>query len=166
VLTTPARKLAALRRHQPENSPAARLRDDAHITDRAIRLASRHQARENHMRKLILISVLALASVTAQAGQQRGLVLASGDAPNSSERIESVNPEPRKTDVKPEAPRPARETLAPASSPAKQVFAPAKKQVFTPVKQASSLANRVQARGYENQEAEARRIAALYGVSW
>jgi len=121
------------------------------------------------MRKVILISVLALASVTAQAGQQRGLVLASGDAPNSSERIESVNPEERKADVKPEAPRPARETLAPvkpASSPAKQVFTPAKKQVFTPVKQASSLANRVQARGYENQEAEARRIAALYGVSW
>ncbi len=113
------------------------------------------------MRKLILISVLALASVTAQAGQQRGLVLASSDAPNASERIESVNPEPRKTDVKPEAPRPATEISAPvkpASSPAKQVF--------TPVKQASTLANRVHATGYENQEAEARRIAALYGVSW
>ena len=121
------------------------------------------------MRKLILISVLALASVTAQAGQQRGLVLASSDAPNSSERIESVNPEERKADVKPEAPRPARETSAPvkpASSPATQVFTPAKKQVFTPVKQASTLANRGHARGYENQEAEARRIAALYGVSW
>jgi hypothetical protein len=121
------------------------------------------------MRKLILISVLALASVTAQAGQQRGLVLASSDAPNASERIESVNPEERKADVKPEAPRPAKEISAPvkpASSPAKQVFTPAKKQVFTPVKQASSLANRVHATGYENQEAEARRIAALYGVSW
>ena len=121
------------------------------------------------MRKLILISVLALASVTAQAGQQRGLVLASGDAPNASERIESVNPEARKADVKPEAPRPVTETTAPvkpASSPAKQVFTPAKKQVFTPVKQASTLANGVHARGYENQEAEARRIAALYGVSW
>ena len=116
------------------------------------------------MRKLILISVLALASVTAQAGQQRGLALASNE-----ERIESVNPEPRKTDVKPEAPRPVTETTAPvkpASSPPKQVFTPAKKQVFTPVKQASSLANRVQARGYETQEAKARRIAALYGVSW
>jgi hypothetical protein len=121
------------------------------------------------MHKLILISVLALASVTAQAGQQRGLVLASGEAPNSSETIESVAPEARKADVKPEAPRPARETSAPvkpAYSPPKQVFTPAKKQVFTPVKQASALANRVHARGYENQEAEARRIAALYGVSW
>src|SRR6266851_2653355 len=99
------------------------------------------------MRKLILISVLALAS----------------------ERIESVNPEARKADVKPEAPRPVEETSAPvkpASSPPKQVFTPAKKQVFTPVKQASMLANGVHARGYENQEAEARRIAALYGVSW
>jgi hypothetical protein len=121
------------------------------------------------MRKLILISVLALASVTAQAGQQRGLVLASGDAPNSSERIESVNPEEPKADLKSQAPGPVKETSTPAkpvSGPAKQVFTPAKKQVFTPVKQASTLANRVHARGYENQEAEARRIAALYGVSW
>jgi hypothetical protein len=121
------------------------------------------------MRKLILISVLALASVTAQAGQQRGLVLASGDAPNASERIESVNPEPRKTDVKPEAPRPVTETSAPvkpASKPAQQVVTPAKKQVLTPVKQAAALGNRVHATGYENEEAKARRIAALYGVSW
>jgi hypothetical protein len=121
------------------------------------------------MRKLILISVLALASVTAQAGQQRGLILASGDAPNSSERIESVNPEERKADVKPEAPRPAKETstpVKPASQPAQQVVTPAKKQVFTPVKQASALGSRVYARGYENQEAEARRVAAAYGVSW
>ena len=97
------------------------------------------------------------------------MVLASGDAPNASERIESVNPEERKANVKPEAPRPVKETSAPvkpASSPAKQVFTPAKKQVLTPVKQASTLANRVHARGYENQEAEARRLAALYGVSW
>src|SRR5258707_12244373 len=121
------------------------------------------------MRKLILISVLALASVTAQAGQQRGLVLAASDAPNASERIESVNPEPRKADVKPEAPRPAKETTAPvkpASSPAKQVFTPTKKQVFTPVKQASTLANRVQEREYETQEPYALRIAALNGGSW
>jgi hypothetical protein len=120
------------------------------------------------MRKLILISVLALASVTAQAGQQRGSVLASGDEPNI-ERIESVSPEERKADVKPEAPRPAKETSAPvkpASQPAQQVVTPAKKQVFTPVKQASALGSRVYARGYENQEAEARRLAAAYGVSW
>ena len=45
------------------------------------------------MRKLILISVLALTSVTAQAGQNRGL-LASGEEPN--ERIESVNPREQK----------------------------------------------------------------------
>ena len=51
------------------------------------------------MRKLILISVLALASVTAQAGQDRGF-LASGEEPN--ERIESVNPQERKPIAKPE----------------------------------------------------------------
>ena len=45
------------------------------------------------MRKLILISALVLASATAQAGQSRGLVLASNDTPNSGERIESVQPD-------------------------------------------------------------------------
>jgi hypothetical protein len=96
------------------------------------------------MRKLILISVLALASVTAQAGQNRGL-LASGEEPN--ERIESVNPREQKPIAKPEAAKPV-------------------KAISTPVRQASRPANRIPARGYENEEAEARRIAANYGVSW
>ena len=96
------------------------------------------------MRKLILISVLALASVTAQAGQNRGL-LASGEEPN--ERIESVNPREQKPIAKPEAAKPV-------------------KAISTPARQASRPANRIPARGYENEEAEARRIAANYGVSW
>jgi len=96
------------------------------------------------MRKLILISVLALASVTAQAGQNRGLI-ASGEEPN--ERIESVNPREQKPIVKPEAAKPV-------------------KAISTPVRQASRPANGIPARGYENEEAEARRIAANYGVSW
>ena len=96
------------------------------------------------MRKLILISVLALASVTAQAGQDRGL-LASGEEPN--ERIESVNPREQKPIAKPEAAKPV-------------------KAISTPVRQAYTPANRIPARGYENQEAEARRLAANYGISW
>jgi len=40
------------------------------------------------MRKLILISALVLVSATAQAGQSRGLIVASND-----ERIESMRPD-------------------------------------------------------------------------
>jgi len=124
------------------------------------------------MRKLILISVLALASVTAEAGQNRGL-LASGEEPN--ERIESVNPQERKPIVKPEAAKPVKAISTPvrqASSPptqtsktVRQAYKPPT-QVSQLVRQASKPANRIPARGYENQEAEARRIAANYGVSW
>jgi hypothetical protein len=117
------------------------------------------------MRKFILISVLTLASVTAQAGQTKGLVLASNE-----ERIESVTPEERKAPVKSEATQPVRET----PTPVKQVYQPPKpafqpptpKPVSRPIKQASLPASRVHARGYEDQEAKARRIAAAYGVSW
>jgi hypothetical protein len=123
------------------------------------------------MRKLILISVLALASVTAQAGQNRGF-LASGEEPN--ERIESVNPQERKPNVKPEAAKPVKAI----STPVRQASTPPQaskpvKQAYTPptlasksVRQAYTSANRIPARGYENEEAEARRIAANYGVSW
>ena len=124
------------------------------------------------MRKLILISVLALASVTAQAGQNRGL-LASGEEPN--ERIESVNPQERKPIVKPEAAKPVKAISTPvrqAASPPIQTSKPEKQasrpptQVSKLVRQADTPANRIPARGYENEEAEARRLAANYGVSW
>ncbi len=124
------------------------------------------------MRKLILISVLALASVTAQAGQNRGL-LASGEEPN--ERIESVNPREQKPIVKPEAAKPVKAISTPvrqAASPPIQTSKPEKQasrpptQVSKLVRQADTPANRIHARGYENQEAEARRIAANYGISW
>ena len=124
------------------------------------------------MRKLILISVLALASVTAQAGQDRGL-LASGEEPN--ERIESVNPREQKPIAKPEAAKPVKAISTPvrqASSPPTQTSKTVR-QAYKPPAQASQLArqasrpaNRIPARGYENEEAEARRIAANYGVSW
>jgi hypothetical protein len=124
------------------------------------------------MRKLILISVLALVSVTAQAGQNRGL-LASGEEPN--ERIESVNPQERKPNVKPEAAKPVKAISTPvrqASTPPTQASKPVKQAYTRPtlasksVRQAYATANRIPARGYENEEAEARRLAAAYGVSW
>ena len=124
------------------------------------------------MRKLILISVLALASVTAQAGQDRGL-LASGEEPN--ERIESVNPREQKPIAKPEAAKPVKAISTPvrqASSAPTQTSKPGRQasrpptQVSKLVRQAYTPANRIPARGYENQEAEARRLAANYGISW
>ena len=124
------------------------------------------------MRKLILISVLALASVTAQAGQNRGL-LASGEEPN--ERIESVNPREQKPIAKPEAAKPVKPISTPvrqASSAPTQTSKPVRQasrpptQVSKLVRQAYTPANRIPARGYENQEAEARRLAANYGISW
>ena len=124
------------------------------------------------MRKLILISVLALASVTAEAGQNRGL-LASGEEPN--ERIESVNPREQKPIAKPEAAKPVKAISTPvrqASSPPIQTSKSVRQaskpstQVSQLVRQASRPANRIPAGGYENEEAEARRLAANYGVSW
>ena len=124
------------------------------------------------MRKLILISVLALASVTARAGQNRGL-LASGEEPN--ERIESVNPREQKPIAKPEAAKPVKAISTPVrqASSAPTQTSKTVRQAYRPPTQASQLvrqayapSNGIHARGYEKQEAEARRIAANYGVSW
>jgi hypothetical protein len=93
------------------------------------------------MRKLILISALLLASASAQAGADRGLVLAANDAPALTE---TAKPESVKTEsVKPET------AAAPDAQP-----------------QASRPAKKAQARRHESDEAKARRIAAKYGISW
>jgi hypothetical protein len=108
------------------------------------------------MRKLILVSILVLASAAAQAGQSRGLIVAAND-----ERIESVQPDQPKADVQPQASKPVTETPKPvtdAPTPAKEVSKPARK--------ASRPASTVHVRDYESEEARARRIAARYGISW
>jgi hypothetical protein len=89
------------------------------------------------MRKLILISALLLASASAQAGADRGLVLAANDRPAVTET------------AKPDAFRP--ETAAAPEAAQSQASKPAKK---------------VQAKRHESDEAKARRIAAKYGISW
>ena len=89
------------------------------------------------MRKLILISALLLASASAQAGADRGLVLAANDAPAVTET------------AKPDAFKP--ETVAAPEVAQSQASKPAKK---------------VQAKRHESDEAKARRIAAKYGISW
>jgi hypothetical protein len=101
------------------------------------------------MRKLILISALVLVSATAQAGQSRGLIVASND-----ERIESMQPDQPKADVKPEASQPATEAAKPAT------------EVSKPVRKASRSDSTVHVRNYASEEARARSIAARYGISW
>jgi hypothetical protein len=104
------------------------------------------------MRKLILISAFVLASVSAQAGQGRGLVLAANDEPKAVEKVETAKlqepaaVEPAKSDVK------------------SDVKAGAARPVAKP--QASKPAKKTHARHYEGDEAKARRIAAKYGIYW
>jgi hypothetical protein len=110
------------------------------------------------MRKLILISALVLVSAAAQAGQSRGLIVASND-----ERIESVRPDQPKADVKPEASQPATVTEAPKA--ATEAPKPAT-EVSKPVRKASRSDSTVHVRNYASEEARARSIAARYGISW
>ena len=99
------------------------------------------------MRKLILISALLLASVSAQAGESRSLTLAANDEPKA---IETVKPaEPAKVDET--------KTETVKSDTAKTDTS--KAQVSKPAKQ-------THARRWEGDEAKARRIAARYGVYW
>jgi hypothetical protein len=97
------------------------------------------------MRKLILISAFVLASASVQAGESRSLVLAANDQPAAAASAQpaEVQPEATKADVKPEASKPE-----------------------TSKTHASRAAKKVHVRGYEGDEAKARRIAARYGVYW
>jgi hypothetical protein len=94
------------------------------------------------MRKLILISALLLASVSAQAGESRSLTLAANEEPKAIETVKPAEPakvEETKTDTA---------------------------KVDAPKAQASKPAKKTHARRYEGDEAKARRIAARYGVYW
>ena len=97
------------------------------------------------MRKLILISAFALASVagsmSAQAGDSRNLILAANDAPAAA------------TTAAPAA------TAAPAEAATTEPAKPAGN------KQASKSRGKSQARR-ETDEQKAHRIAAKYGVYW
>ena len=104
------------------------------------------------MRKLILISAFLLVSVSAQAGESRNLAANDEPAAATTTQPAEVQPEATKADVKaeanPEASKPE------ASKPE------------TSKTHASRPAKKVHVRGYEGDEAKARRIAARYGVYW
>ncbi len=106
------------------------------------------------MRKLILISAFVLAaSVSAQAGQSRGLILASNDDPAASAKVEAAKP----VEASPAA------TVEPAAQPAAASAEPAKAETKT---HAAKPSKKAHAHSWRDDEAKARRIAAKYGVYW
>jgi hypothetical protein len=116
------------------------------------------------MRKLILISAFVLASVSAQAGQGRSLILAANDEPKAIEKVETTKPEEAKSEaVKSEAVK--SEAVKPEAANA-DVKADDAAKPESSKRHASRPAKKSYARNYEADEAKARRIAAKYGVYW
>jgi hypothetical protein len=100
------------------------------------------------MRKLSLISALLLASVSAHAGESRGLVLASGDASFKSDIAAPLPPIKKSEQTK------------------EEVKQESKQYAAVPARLPSKSAHHVQAGRYAAHEAKARRIAAKYGIYW
>jgi hypothetical protein len=101
------------------------------------------------MRKLILITAFALASISASVSAQAGdrsLILAANDTPAATTAAPAATTSP--AEAKPEAA---------AAEPAKPEAT--KKQASKPQRTHAR-------RTYEGDEAKARRIAARYGVYW
>lgn len=109
------------------------------------------------MRKLILISAFALASVAASVSAQAGdrsLILAANDTPAAAATTTT-------------APAATTAPTATTAETAKAETATAETAKPEAPKQASKPRNRTHARHtYEGDEAKARRIAARYGVYW
>jgi hypothetical protein len=93
------------------------------------------------MRKLILASVLLLASASAYAGDSSGAVLAVNEAPAASTAAQPLPP------------------ASTTETPKAQAAAPERPQASRP-------SRRAQARHFGGDEVKARRIAAKYGISW
>jgi hypothetical protein len=121
------------------------------------------------MRKLILISAFVLASASVQAGESRSLVLAANDQPvaAASAQPAEVQPEATKADVKAEAkPEASKPEASKPEASKPEASKPETSKPETSKTHASRPAKKVHVRGYEGDEAKARRIAARYGVYW
>jgi hypothetical protein len=108
------------------------------------------------MRKLILISAFALASVSASVSAQAGdrsLILAANDTPAAA------------TTTAPAATTTPAATTAPAEAKPEAATTETAKPEATK-KQASKPQKTHARHTYEGDEAKARRIAARYGVYW
>ena len=115
------------------------------------------------MRKFILISALLLASVSAQAGDNRSLTLAANDEAKAVETATSALAPAAPEVVKSDVVRPAIAT-ADETKTVETKTVETKTDVAKP--QTSKSAKKTQARRWEGDEAKARRIAARYGVYW
>ena len=102
------------------------------------------------MRKLILISAFVLASVSAHASESRNMTLAAND---ETKAVETVKPEVAKTQE-----TKTQETTADVKTDAAKPD--------SSKHHASKQVRKSHVRGYEADEAKARRIAAMYGVYW
>jgi hypothetical protein len=100
------------------------------------------------MRKLVLLSALLLASVSAHAAEDRDLVVAASDASFSSDA--APLPPIKKSQETKQTAKPERGQLA--AVPARPLL--------------PKSARYIQAGRYAAQEAKARRIAARYGIHW
>jgi hypothetical protein len=108
------------------------------------------------MRKLILASVLLLATASAHAGELRDWALASGDTPAATDAAQPLPPVAAPEKPKQQASEPARPLAAKPSQRAQTA------------RDASARyeAKRSEGRRFGGDEAKARRIAAKYGISW
>jgi hypothetical protein len=127
------------------------------------------------MRRLVLISALLLASASAYAGESRDLVLASSDTPATTEIGRPLPPIKKSSDAPKrhtaERERPLAAKSLDAKSPAaKSLDAKSldAKSLDAKSLETKSLASRsaMSANRYGTREAQARRIAARYGVHW
>jgi len=108
------------------------------------------------MRKLILASVLLLASVSAHAGELRDWALASGDTPAATDAAQPLPPVAAPEKPKQQASEPARPLAAKPNRRAQAARYEAERYE----------AKRSEGRRLGGDEAKARRIAAKYGISW
>ena len=122
------------------------------------------------MRRLVLISALLLASASAYAGESGDLVLASSEAPATSEIGRPLPPIKKSSDTpKRHTEEPARplaaKSLAGKSLDGKSFDA---KSLDPKSLDSKSLASRsaLSANRYGAREAKARLMAARYGIRW
>jgi hypothetical protein len=108
------------------------------------------------MRKLILASVLLLASVSAHAGELRDWALASGDTPAATDAAQPLPPVAAPEKPKQQASEPTRPLAAKPNRRAQAARYEAERYE----------AKRSEGRRFGGDEAKARRIAAKYGISW
>ena len=127
------------------------------------------------MRRLVLISALLLASASAYAGESGDLVLASSEAPATSEIGRPLSPIKKSSDTpKRHTEEPARplaaKSLAGKSFDGKSLDGKSldAKSLDPKSLDSKSLASRsaLSANRYGAREAKARLIAARYGIRW